>query len=215
MGEQSDEHERGAATALVSARNPVFPVFLKLEGRDVLLVGGGAMACAKLPELVRAGALVTVVAPEVRPEITAFDGLIVVKRRFAPSDLDRVWFAVAAASPEVNRQVAAAAGERRVFVNVVDDADRATAYAGGVFRRGGVTIAISTEGRAPALAGLLREGLEALLPEEIDAWVVTARRLRQEQHAAGLPMAHRRPLLLNALNRLYTAKGIERSGAGS
>ena len=51
-------------------------------------------------------------------------------------------------------------------MNAVDDAERASAYMGGVFRRGGVTIAVSTEGRAPALAGLLREALEAAVPEE-------------------------------------------------
>ena len=191
----------------------LFPVYLKLRGRAVLLVGGGAVACAKLPELIRAGALVTVVAPEVRCEITSFGGVIVVQRGFVPSDLDNVWFVVAAASAEVNREVVAAAQERRVFVNAVDDADRASAYTGGVFRRGGVTIAVSTEGRAPALAGLLREGLEALLPEDIEAWVVAARRLRQEQRAAGVPMADRRPILLGALNQLYEARGIGRSEA--
>ena len=127
----------------------------------MVLVGGGAVAYAKLAELVRAGARVTVVAPAIRPEITSFDGLIIVQREFVPRDLDDAWFVVAAASPEVNRRVAAAAEERHVFVNAVDDATRASAYAGGVFRKGGVTIAVSTEGRAPALAGLLREGLEA------------------------------------------------------
>ncbi len=166
-------------------------------------------ARARLPEFVRAGARVTVVAPEVRPEITAFDGLIIVQRGFVPSDLDDVWFVVAAAPPEVNRQVAAAAEERRVFVNAVDDAARASAYTGGVLRRGGVTIAVSTEGRAPALAGLLREGLEALVPEDIEKWVTTARRLRHEQRVAGVPMADRRPLLLRALNRLYEARCVE------
>src|SRR5262245_19505074 len=134
----------------------LFPVFLKLHGRRVLLVGGGAVASSKLAELVRAGAQVTVVAPEVTAEILAVGGVIVVRREFAPSDLDGAWFVVAAASPEVNRQVAAAAEERRIFVNAVDDAERASAYTGGVFRRGGVTVAVSTEGRAPALAGLLR-----------------------------------------------------------
>ncbi len=212
MGERSTDCNHGAATV---RRGALFPVFLKLEGRAVLLVGGGRVACAKLPELVRAGARVTVVAPEVRQEITAFDGLIIARRGFVPSDLDSVWFVVAAATPEVNRQVAAAADERRVFVNAVDDADRATAYTGGVLRRGGVTVAVSTEGQAPALAGLLREGLEAVFPEEIEAWVSTARRLRQEQRATGVPMSDRRPLLLNALNRLYRAKESEASGAGA
>ena len=58
-----------------------------------------------------------------------------------------------------------------MFVNAVDDAERASAYTGACLRRGGVTIAVSTEGRAPALAGLLREGLEAALPEDVETWV--------------------------------------------
>ena len=183
-------------------------MFLKLESRPVLLVGGGTVARAKLPDLLRAGAHVTVVAPEVHDEIAA-RAVTVVARRFVASDVDGVWLVVAAASPEVNRDVAAAAEARRVFVNAVDDADRASAYAVGVFRRGGVTIAVSTEGRAPALAGLLREGLEALVPEDIEAWVVAARRLREEQRAAGVPIGERRPRLLAALNRLYQDKGVE------
>jgi uroporphyrin-III C-methyltransferase/precorrin-2 dehydrogenase/sirohydrochlorin ferrochelatase len=213
MGERADEYQSGADTDRTSSGGALLPVFLKLAGRAVLLVGGGRVASARLPDLLRAGARVTVVAPEVRPEVTSFDGLVIVRRGFVPSDLDDVWFVVAAAPPEVNRQVAAAADERRVFVNAVDDADRASAHTAGVFRRGGVTIAVSTEGRAPALAGLLREGLEALVPEDIEAWVVTARRLRQEQRTAGVPMADRRPLLLSALNRLYGARGIEGSRA--
>lgn len=186
----------------------LFPVFLKLEGRPVLLVGGGAVARGKLAELLRAGAHVTVVAPEVRAEIAASDATVVT-RRFLPADVDGKWFVVAAADPEVNREVANAAAERRVFVNAVDDADRASAYTAGVFRRGGVTIAVSTEGRAPALAGLLREGLEAVVPDDIESWVATAGELRQAQRAAGVPMTERRPRLLAALNRLYDVKSGE------
>jgi len=192
----------------------LFPVFLKLEGRRVLVVGGGRVAAARLAELSRARAHVTVVAPEIGPDILAFGGVIAVQREFASADLDGVWFAVAAATPEVNRRVAAAAEERHVFVNAVDDAERATAYTGGCFRRGGVTIAVSTEGRAPALAGLLREGLEAALPDDVGAWVDVAGRVRREQRAAGVPMAERRPLLLRALNRLYAERGSAVEVAG-
>ncbi len=204
MGVQFDidrlDEKAGVPDALA-----LYPVFLNLTHRPVVVVGGGAVAYAKLAELVRAGARVTVVAPEIRPEITAFAGLIIVQRAFVPRDLDEAWFVVAAATGEVNRQVAEAARERHVFVNAVDDAEGASAYAGGVFRRDGVTIAVSTEGRAPALAGLLREGLEALVPEDIEAWVLAARRLRHEQRAAGVPMGERRPLLLRALNGLYAS----------
>jgi uroporphyrin-III C-methyltransferase/precorrin-2 dehydrogenase/sirohydrochlorin ferrochelatase len=77
-----------------------------------------------------------------------------------------------------------------------------------------VTIAVSTEGRAPALAGLLREALEAALPEDLSDWVATAARLREEQKRAGVPMGERRSLLLEALNRLYATRADERRAAG-
>ena len=211
MGIQLEvEHRDGIATRRTNGSEiALLPVFLNLQDRPVVLVGGGTVAYAKLGELVRTGAHVTVVAPEIRPEIASFDGLIIVQREFIPRDLDGAWFVVAAASAEVNRRVAVAAEERHLFVNAVDDAAGASAYAGGVFRRGGMTIAVSTEGRAPALAGLLREGLEALVPEDVETWVHAARRLRHEQRAAGVPMGERRPLLLRALNRLYAGKGIK------
>jgi uroporphyrin-III C-methyltransferase/precorrin-2 dehydrogenase/sirohydrochlorin ferrochelatase len=185
---------------------PLFPVFLRLGGRPVLLVGGGKVAASKLSGLFGAGARVTVVAPAILPEL-ALPGVQLVRRAFAPLDLDGKWLAVAAATPEVNLVVAAAAEERRVFVNAVDDADAASAYLGGVVRKAGVTLAISTDGRAPALAGLLREALEAVLPDELDQWLGTAERLRARWRAEGVPMDRRRPLLLNALGELYAARG--------
>jgi uroporphyrin-III C-methyltransferase / precorrin-2 dehydrogenase / sirohydrochlorin ferrochelatase len=180
----------------------LFPVFLKLGGRGVLVVGGGPVASSKLAALVGAGALVHVVAPDVVPEIVAL-GVRISRRQFAPADLDDVWFVVAAATPEVNRQVADAAETRHVFVNAVDDLASASAYLGGVVRKGGVTLAISTDGRAPALAGLLREGLEAMLPDDLEAWHETAQAVRQDWLRDGVPMPARRPLLLQAINRLY------------
>jgi uroporphyrin-III C-methyltransferase/precorrin-2 dehydrogenase/sirohydrochlorin ferrochelatase len=182
----------------------LYPAFLKLAGRPVLVVGGGAMAAAKLPALREAGAVVTLVAPEIRPEIEAA-GVTVVRRAFAAADLERAWFVVAAATPEVNQKVARAAEDRRVFVNAVDDPRRASAYLGGVVRRDGVTVAISTDGAAPALAGLLRQALDAVLPGDLGAWVAEARRLKAAWRRDGVPMAERRPALLRALNRLYAA----------
>jgi siroheme synthase-like protein len=189
----------------VSAGEPLFPLFLKLAGRRVLVVGAGPVAASKLASLRAAGADVVVVAPQVRPEIEAA-GVTIRRRAFEPSDLDGAWLVVAAAPPAVNRAVTAAADERRVFVNAVDDVAHATAYTGGVLRRGGFTIAVATEGRAPALAGLVREGLEALLPDEIETWVAEAGRVRARQRAAGVPFDRRRPQLLEALNGLYEGR---------
>jgi uroporphyrin-III C-methyltransferase/precorrin-2 dehydrogenase/sirohydrochlorin ferrochelatase len=183
----------------------LFPVFLRLRGRKVVLVGGGRVAAGKLDSLLATGAEVTVVAPRVRVEI-ARAPVTLRERPFSASDLEDAWFVVAAATPEVNRHVRETAEALRVFVNAVDDPESASAYTGGVLRRGGVTVAVSTEGRAPALAGLLREALDAVVPEEIDEWVRTAAALRAEQRRGGIPMARRRPLLLDALNRLYAEK---------
>lgn len=160
------------------------------------------MAAGKLQGLLEAKALVTVVAPETVPAI--LDAPVDIERRpFEPRDLDGVCFVVAAAPPEVNRQVATAAHGRGVLVNAVDDVENASAYAGAVFRRAGVTVALSTDGAAPALAGLLREALEDVLPADLDAWMTCARDARQRWLAEGVPMEQRRPLLLEALVRLY------------
>lgn len=183
----------------------VFPVFLKLGGRRVLVVGGGPVAAGKLRALLEADARVTVVAPEVTQAIRTAP-VEIVQRPFAPRDLDGACFVVAAAPPEVNRDVASAAHARGIFVNAVDDVENASAYAGAIVRRAGVTIALSTDGAAPALAGLLREGLEALLPDDLDAWMACAREARRQWLDARVPMEQRRPLLLDALVALYGAR---------
>jgi uroporphyrin-III C-methyltransferase/precorrin-2 dehydrogenase/sirohydrochlorin ferrochelatase len=104
----------------------------------------------------------------------------------------------------VNRQVAEAAELRRIFVNAVDDPANATAFLSGVVRREGVTLAISTSGEAPGLTALLRQGIDELLPRrDLANWLRAAREERRRWKADGVPMEERRPLLLEALNRLY------------
>jgi siroheme synthase-like protein len=180
----------------------LLPLFLTLTGRRVLLVGGGPVAAAKLRQLMAVGADVQIVSPDVVPEIERA-GAPVARRPFEAADLDDAWLAVAAATPDVNREVAAAAEARRVFVNAVDDPANATAFLSGVVRRGGVTIAISTSGEAPALTALIREALDAILPDEVDRWIEESRRQRAVWRREGVPMMERRPRLLAALNRLY------------
>ncbi len=193
----------------------LLPLFLHLHGRRVVLVGAGPVGASKLTQLLAAGADVRVVAPEVHPDVLAA-GVAVEQRGFVPSDLDDAWLVVAAATPEVNAAVAEAAEQRRIFVNAVDDPPNATAYLGGVVRRDGVTVAISTSGEAPAIAGLLREALDALLPADLAAWMDAARESRTAWRRDGVPMERRRPLLLDALNRLYAgrAAAAELTGIG-
>lgn len=180
----------------------LLPVFVNLKDRPVLVVGGGPMAAAKIATLLPTCARVTVVAPLIDSAIRS-SGVIVRERRFEEGDLTGMWFVIAAATPGVNQQVTEAAARLQVFVNAVDDPPNATAYLGSVLRRDGVTIAISTSGRAPALAALLREGLERLLPSDLDQWFAEADRLRAVWRTTGTPMARRRPQLAEALLALY------------
>lgn len=205
----------------MSQADQLLPLFLKIAGRRVLLVGGGPVATAKAATLADAGAQVAVVSPDVTTELAALvaartaSGWSLARRPFEASDANEAWLIVAAAPAEVNRAVAAAAEERRIFSIAVDDPAAASAYGGGVIRRDGVTLAISTSGVAPALAGLLREGLDALLPDELDAWIEESRHARVAWRAEGVPMALRRPRLLAALNRLYERRTEETNGAAS
>lgn len=181
------------------------PVFLRFDHRRVVVIGGGQVAAAKIPALLAAGGDVTVIAPQIsgtidRSKVTAIVG------KFQPSHLDGAWFVTAAATPEVNRAVREAADARGVFVNAVDDPANATAYLGGTINRGGVTVAFSTSGQAPALAGLLREAFDELVPPDIGAWAERAVALSRDQRADGVPMPRRRPQLLDALNRLYAGR---------
>jgi siroheme synthase-like protein len=180
----------------------LLPLFLNLAGRAVLLVGGGRVAEGKLRQLLTAGARVRVVAPTIGSPIRAAN-VEIIERGFMPGDLDGIWLVVAAATPEVNRAVAEAAEPRRVFVNAVDDPANASAFLSGVVRRDGVTFAISTDGNAPALTALVREGLDALLPADLSTWMAVAREQRAEWRREQTPMEQRKPRLLRALNALY------------
>ena len=143
-----------------------------------MVVGGGPVAASKLAALRAVGADILVVAPEVCADIRAA-GVASRSAGSRPRDLDGAWFVVAAATPEVNRVVAAEADaaclrERRGRPAECDRLPRRRRAPGGV------TIAISTDGAAPALAGLLREAIDAMLPPDLGAWMLTAHELRRD-----------------------------------
>jgi len=205
-------HRRGVTLeAPPSAALTRLPVFLRFDDRRVVIVGGGVVAASKVPALLAAGARVTVIAPVISDQLDRAR-VDVIERAFAPSDLDGAWFVTAAAPPAVNRQVREAADARGLFVNAVDDPANATAYLGGTLARGGVTVAFSTSGQAPALAGLLREAFDELLPDDLGTWAERAHELRARQRRDGVPMASRRPQLLETLNELYDARQRRTAG---
>jgi siroheme synthase-like protein len=128
---------------------------------------------------------------------------VVERRPFVDADVEGSWLVLAAATAEVNRAVRRAADLRRVFVIAVDDIESCTAIGAAQLRRGGLTLAISSDGRAPALVALLRRALDRVIPEDVAQWVELAERSRGTWKAARVPIEERRPLLLRALNALY------------
>jgi siroheme synthase-like protein len=184
---------------------PLYPINLSLAGRPVLLVGGGTVALHKARALVASGAHVRVVAPTIVPELTSLAHALFARPFDVRRDLENIQFVVAAATPDANAEATTAAHARGLFVLAVDQPQLGSAQSPAVLRRGGITVAISTDGAAPALAGLLRQALEALLPADGDAerWIDLARRARESWKARSIPHAARRPLLVEALAALY------------
>lgn len=161
---------------------PLFPIFVKLEGRPVLLVGAGPVGESKIGGLLAAGAVVTVVAPDATPGIQklAMDGTIFWHQRtFDPSDLNGITLVVAAVPKGIAGLIYEEAQIRGVLVNSVDDPDNCDFYYPSVVNRGDLQIAISTAGHSPALAQRIRIQLEQQFGSEYAEWIQqlgTARR---------------------------------------
>lgn len=151
----------------------LFPLFVDLQGRTVLVVGGGAVARRKVAALLDAGAHVVIGAPalvEELAELAAAGRLEHRAGRFVAEWLDDAWLVVAATDEaDTNRAVAEAAQARRIWANVVDDVELSTVQVPARIERGPLQIAISSGGGAPMLARHLRETLETQLDESLGA----------------------------------------------
>ena len=148
-----------------------YPIVLDLTGRPCLVVGGGAIAERKVAGLVEARARVTVVSPSLTPGLLRLATEAPLRwrpREYAQGDAAGfVLVMVATDDRAVNAVVAAECRERGIWVNCADDPERCDFILPSVLRRGAVTVAVSTGGRSPTLARLLREDLDALLPPEV------------------------------------------------
>ena len=170
-----------------------YPVFLALEGKTCLVVGGGAVAWRKVRALLECGASVIVVSPALCPGLKQMADLQQISARvkeFAPEDVKDVFLVIAATDKnDVNEQVARAARERKIPVNVVDDARLSDFILPAVLRRGELTIAISTSGKSPALARKLRDQLERYLGPEYAALTDLVAEVRSEMKAGGITVS--------------------------
>ncbi|BFI96366.1 MAG: siroheme synthase CysG [Rhodanobacter sp.] len=177
-------------------RMKLYPIFADLSRRAVLVVGGGAVAERKAAALLAAGAQVTVGAPDLTPQLQRWVRQGRIAHRdggFSPAWLDYAWLVIAATDDRaLNARVAELAGLRRVFVNVVDDAELSSFHVPAVIDRAPLVLAISSGGAAPMLARLLRERLESLLDHSLGPLAQLAARLRKRIQRRHPDLAARR-----------------------
>ncbi|MFC2001912.1 bifunctional precorrin-2 dehydrogenase/sirohydrochlorin ferrochelatase [Chloroflexota bacterium] len=167
-----------------SAEPIYYPVVLNIAGRRCAVIGGGQVALRKVNMLLEAGAKVTVISPNLCPDLIqmAVRGEIhTTDREYRTGDLEKVFVAIAATdNSEINEQVVTEAREGSVLVNVVDDAENSDFIVPSYFRRGSLSIAVSTSGESPALARKIRSILEKEISADYSTLVDIISEVRTE-----------------------------------
>ena len=183
----------------------LFPMFLKLEGRQVLVVGAGKVGEPKISGLLDTGARIRVVALEAGPGVHewARAGKIDLEHRaYSSEDLNGVFLAVVATSSRaLNEQIYAEAHRRGVLCNVVDVPDLCDFYYPAVVRRGDLQIAVSTAGQSPSLAQKIRQQLEKQFGPAYASWVAELGETRKLVLASDLTKERKLDLLHSLASR--------------
>ncbi len=179
--------------------NSLFPMFVKLDGREVLVVGAGRVGAPKIRGLLSTGAEIRVVARQASEAVREWarnDEIILEERGFVPADLDNVFLVVVAtSSPDLNEQIHREAQSRRILCNVVDVPERCDFYYPAVVQRGHLQIAISTSGQSPSLAQRIRHQLERQFGPGYTHWVAALGETRRKVLASSLDPERKRDLL--------------------
>lgn len=172
-----------------------YPIFLRVAGRACLVIGGGTVAAQKVESLLNAGAAVTVISPELTPEIAALAATQRVmhhRRCYQSGDLHGFFLAYAATGEaQVQTAIAREAETAGVLLNVVDAPQLCTFIVPSVMHRGDLVIATSTSGTSPALARRIRRDLEHRFGPEYDLALRLLGRLREAFKERSLPAAER------------------------
>lgn len=172
------------------------PVFMKIKGRRCVVIGGGEVAARKVALLLRAGATVEVIAPELHAELSALaDAKTIshIRAVFEPEQIDGATLAIAATNDEaINVAVSVAARKRNIPVNVVDAPDLCTFTMPSIVDRSPVVIAISSSGVAPVLARLIRSRIETMIPTSYGRLAALAAEFRQRVKQRFSSMQERR-----------------------
>ena len=169
----------------------LYPIFVELKGRPVIVIGGGHVGAEKVRGLLAAEADITLVSPELIDELrehVAAERIRHIARPYAEPDLDGGYEFVMVATDDgvINAEVAAAGKKRGLWVNAADDPKNCDFILPAVVRKGKITLAASTSGTSPALARRLGEELDAYLTEDMPALADLLSEVRLEMRAKGI-----------------------------
>jgi siroheme synthase-like protein len=149
---------------------PYYPIFLDIENRNVVIIGGGEVCTRKAETVMRYGAKVTIVSPEVTSELEEWERkgqLTIHRKRYETTDIEDAHIVIASTDDmAVNERVAADARALRIPVNVVDVTNLCEFIVPAIVEKDGIQIAISTAGKSPALARTLKEDLNRTVGPE-------------------------------------------------
>ncbi len=146
-----------------------FPFFIDIAGADGLVVGGGTVALRKVEKLLPYGPRLTLIAPDIRPELEEIPGLTILRRAAQPQDLEGRAFVIAAAGDRtVNAQFSRLCRERNIPVNVVDNKQESSFLFPCLIKRGSLSVGISTGGDSPSAAIYWKERFAALIPGQME-----------------------------------------------
>jgi len=183
----------------------LFPMFLKLEGRQVLVVGAGTVGESKIGALLDTGARLQVISLEATPTVHGWarEGKIeLASRAFSNADLEGAFLAVVATSSRtLNEHIYHEAQRRGVLCNVVDVPDLCDFFYPAVVRRGDLQIAVSTAGQSPSLAQKIRQQIEKQFGPGYAAWVAELGETRRLILASDLPKERKLELLHSLASR--------------
>ena len=198
-----------------------YPLFLNLQGKRVVVVGGGQVAKRKVDTLLKAGAKICLISPEVCPQLKKIiesnsDSITISRRKYRPEDLNSGWLLfVATDNRELNHQIYKAAKKQGIWVNIADEPSECDFIVPSTIHRGDLTLAISAGGESPSLCKQLRLEFENILPRDMGLLVESLGEIKRWLQDQGIePDKKRRFLkyLCQPHNRVTLLAGIKESG---
>jgi precorrin-2 dehydrogenase/sirohydrochlorin ferrochelatase len=188
----------------------LYPIFLNITNRKVVIIGGGEVALRKIRDLLKAGARISAISPVFHQEIIRLskeqgDNLKLIKREYREGDLSDTSLAFSATDdPEINRMVFDEAEKRNIFINSADDPPHCSFIVPSSSQRGDLILALSTGGASPAMSARLRRELESYIPDNIERILDVLREAREilksEKDFSSLSASQRGELLKRIAN---------------